>query len=633
MEDRNKFGRDFFENRLNRIKDSEKKKEDKAQYGREDRKTALAQFLGLDIKSDEFGYLAEGYRPEMIEYGKESYFVLTDDEADNEFKEQQEQMWDDTGLDSYTPSFKEWILKDAIDLKKLHRDAGSDYENMLYEDIENDIRGFTSDMEGTKIEDRVREILKEEMKLCWERQSDLSGAAEEIVGEIGIDENDYDNINEYHKEVMKGIDDLGIEDMIDSFLNISESLYLIIDDLVELIMEDWDVLDWVQGLYDGEELSIYLSSYIDLDKVFEEVEKQDGRGHSLALVDGEENEEKVDGETFYIYRMDAQEKEGKRIDSKCMVEGVVIKDKKLRDGRDEFLIYVVYEGTPEPEVIGKSDRFGDVESKAKHEARQSYTEDVWVEDNKGMMWIYKKKGEILQRPEKIRTDSSDSEKDGKKEDREADLEYLKFMSEEEQRRAYDLFLELGNKDTFEGFLRQFDNDMFNPKTGSMLEYGGEYGSPEKAWEPLRRSRRGSLLGKKQEDRITHGFGVGDRVRIAKGGLLTHSRATPASMGYTQSTIDWRGKLHEHEKRGDIGIISQVFDTNVDVDFEGNVIHVPAYMIELVDSKKQEGEKVEDWLGPTGYALLQDVVEWLKTGRYRDREISDEELIRIIEREF
>ena len=40
---------------------------------------------------------------------------------------------------------------------------------------------------------------------------------------------------------------------------------------------------------------------VDLDEVIEEVKSLDGRG-CLATYDGSENEEKVNGEWFYIYR-------------------------------------------------------------------------------------------------------------------------------------------------------------------------------------------------------------------------------------------------------------------------------------------------------------------------------------------
>jgi hypothetical protein len=43
--------------------------------------------------------------------------------------------------------------------------------------------------------------------------------------------------------------------------------------------------------------------YFDADSFIRDVELSDGRGHTLASYDGEENEEKVDGEWFYIYRV------------------------------------------------------------------------------------------------------------------------------------------------------------------------------------------------------------------------------------------------------------------------------------------------------------------------------------------
>jgi len=47
-----------------------------------------------------------------------------------------------------------------------------------------------------------------------------------------------------------------------------------------------------------------LSAYIKFDEeMWKRDARMDGRGHSLASYDGEENEETVNGETFYIYRI------------------------------------------------------------------------------------------------------------------------------------------------------------------------------------------------------------------------------------------------------------------------------------------------------------------------------------------
>lgn len=47
---------------------------------------------------------------------------------------------------------------------------------------------------------------------------------------------------------------------------------------------------------------------------------------------------------------------------------------------------------------------------------------------------------------------------------------LDKMSREKQKLAYAIFLKLGNKDTFEGFVKQFGPGIFDIKTGRILEY-------------------------------------------------------------------------------------------------------------------------------------------------------------------
>lgn len=46
-----------------------------------------------------------------------------------------------------------------------------------------------------------------------------------------------------------------------------------------------------------------IRNYFDTDRFRRDVEISDGRGPSLASYDSEENEEKVDGEWFFIYRV------------------------------------------------------------------------------------------------------------------------------------------------------------------------------------------------------------------------------------------------------------------------------------------------------------------------------------------
>jgi len=76
---------------------------------------------------------------------------------------------------------------------------------------------------------------------------------------------------------------------------------------------------------------------------------------------------------------------------------------------------------------------------------------------------------------------------------------------------------------------------------------------------------------------------GDKVRITLAGMQKHSRSTPASSGYSASTIAWREKLSKFRTDGTIGTVTKVFPNsdNVNVDFDGETFGVYDYMLELV----------------------------------------------------
>jgi len=55
---------------------------------------------------------------------------------------------------------------------------------------------------------------------------------------------------------------------------------------------------------------------------------------------------------------------------------------------------------------------------------------------------------------------------------ETNNEVLKFMINQERENAYQKFLTEGNEDTFEGFVKQFNESVFNTATGEIVETGG-----------------------------------------------------------------------------------------------------------------------------------------------------------------
>ena len=102
---------------------------------REQKLQALANYLDVDPSYFE----EEGYDPnefESKEYN-ESYLVLTEEEAREYAKRDIESVFDDLGLDAFTPSFQEWILNNAVE-GDFFEDAIRESNQFYIEDIENE---------------------------------------------------------------------------------------------------------------------------------------------------------------------------------------------------------------------------------------------------------------------------------------------------------------------------------------------------------------------------------------------------------------------------------------------------------------------------------------------------------------
>lgn len=80
---------------------------------RQEKLQAIANYLEVDPSYFE----EEGYDPnefESKEYN-ESYVVLTEEEAREYAKRDIESVFDELGLDAFTPRFQEWILNNAVE--------------------------------------------------------------------------------------------------------------------------------------------------------------------------------------------------------------------------------------------------------------------------------------------------------------------------------------------------------------------------------------------------------------------------------------------------------------------------------------------------------------------------------------
>lgn len=209
----------------------------------EDRKVALAEFLGVEV--DEITDYRYGNHAFECESESGAWEVLTDDEADEEFYDYEISMIDDLGLDSFTENFQEWILENAID------------ESWFEQVAEEESDYYISEMDDEELLDYAKnhKLVKKDLD----------------IDDFDRDDVEEDCKSEYKDEILK-----------DGMSYYFESIY---------------------GRHWAKEMKDQLINEIDWDVVIDELKDREGRG-SIASYDGEENEVKSNGTWFYIYQID-----------------------------------------------------------------------------------------------------------------------------------------------------------------------------------------------------------------------------------------------------------------------------------------------------------------------------------------
>ena len=241
-------GNDIFESKEN--KNMNKRLEEK-RIDEEDRINALAEFLGLDEEEKE-EIEVDRHNDKLLTYDGDEYLVVDDDEADEEFEDYQRALWDDMGIESFSESFQDWIMSNAID-SSWFEDAMDESNRFYAEDIK---------------DERSRDYANRLVEECYEN------------GLIDDDDFEKDEDGEpNYEECTKDEDDL-------------------IDMLVDYMRED-DAIRWYRDTFGDDDFKkvVIDNNLVDFDEVIDEVKSWDGRG-CLATYDGNENEE---GD-FFIYR-------------------------------------------------------------------------------------------------------------------------------------------------------------------------------------------------------------------------------------------------------------------------------------------------------------------------------------------
>ena len=185
------------------------------------KKEALAEDLGVVeedvIEKEDNVYEVDG----------EEYLVLTDDEAEKKFKEDEESIIDDIGIESFTENFKDYIRLNLI--------ATKDVLSVIEEMMEN----YVNDLDEEELRDELEShgLLSEDEELL-----------KEDINALKID---------------------------------------LIDDLVNEIE---DPTDWLIEQFGETEFWTMMKDYIDMDEIIDTIKEWDGRGPILAQYDGIERE-------------------------------------------------------------------------------------------------------------------------------------------------------------------------------------------------------------------------------------------------------------------------------------------------------------------------------------------------------
>lgn len=215
----------------------------------DERAQALANYLEVDVDT-----ITNPYGNTFETEDGEEYLVLTEEEAREEAEQSIEGIFDDLGLESFTPSFQDWILENAVDQDWFEDAMRESYDNYI-----GDIR----DEEDNVFENRL---------------------ISEMVDEGILTEDDFDNWGEDSPTVKEDIE-----------MWSKEEEYL--DKLC-----DQDAVEWYKdnfGLTDFKDVIKENPNIIDMEEVVSEAISIDGISHFIATYDGSEIELE---NGYYAYR-------------------------------------------------------------------------------------------------------------------------------------------------------------------------------------------------------------------------------------------------------------------------------------------------------------------------------------------
>lgn len=215
---------------------------------------AVARFEGDDFDTVAANYKCDGHN---VESGSAEYYVYDDyNDAEEDAIDSAESTIDDLGINAINTDMQDYVLENFCDNYPWEQEM-NDYHVSYAEDIANE--SASSDKYANRL-------------------------IEECVDAGIIDDDDLDDDGEYNNGEYDGLVEDYANSMDDNFSSMSE---------------------WFEDIYGSgwtSEVADVIADYMDTRAVAEWCVETDGVAHYLAGYDGDENEEDVDGTTYYIYR-------------------------------------------------------------------------------------------------------------------------------------------------------------------------------------------------------------------------------------------------------------------------------------------------------------------------------------------
>lgn len=213
----------------------------------------------------------------------ESAFAVGDDgEADEAAKENLKQLIDDVGINNL---FKEDFIRSRID------------QDRVLDGYEEWITGDVYDSPESYLDDDQRELSSQQQdeKEELHRKVDTLKEKQKVFSQEDQKWINIQKVIDQFQEQIQEIEENPEGDFPDELIEQAAKERL--DDVRP------DIIGYLEDM--GVDINELINNdYVDIDELIDDVISSDGRGASLSSYDGDENEERIDGKYYFVYRIE-----------------------------------------------------------------------------------------------------------------------------------------------------------------------------------------------------------------------------------------------------------------------------------------------------------------------------------------